>query len=330
MRALAAAALIALTAWTAPALGAEKSARKTVVATLAQIAEPLRVIADGRADIEALMGEGVDPHLYRLTRSDVAKLTRADMIVYNGLHLEAQMLGMMARFSTLKPVVAVSDTLTGGSEKSDNLLPWNGAAHDPHVWMDPALWARALGAAVEALAKLDPPNAALYRRNADSYFARLQEIDRKAKTAIASIPRASRALVTAHDAFGYFGRAFGIDVLAIQGISTESEAGIRRIEELVGTLADRRISAVFVETSVSERNVRALIEGAAARGHRVRIGGALFSDAMGPKGDYTGTYIGMFDHNVTTIVRALGGDAPADGFGGQLAESRDAGREGRK
>lgn len=319
---IAAFAALSAVAWQAQDAAAEPAARKVVVATIAQIGQPLTVIAAGRADIVTLMGEGVDPHLYRLTRADVAKLTRADLILYNGLHLEAQMIGMMRRFGAQKPVVAVGDTLLAG-----RLLPWRGnensATHDPHVWMDPGLWASALGAGVDALVRLDPANAAAYRGNAERYFAELAELDRRARAAIASIPPNTRALVTAHDAFGYFGRAYGIDVLAIQGISTESEAGIRKIEDLVGTLVSRRISAVFIETSVSERNVRALIEGAAARGHRVRIGGSLFSDAMGGKGDYTGTYLGMFDHNVTTIVRALGGDAPAHGLAGQLAERRE-------
>ncbi len=317
--ALACALGAAVAAW-APSAAA--SPRKTVVTTIAQIAEPLSVIVAGRADITPLMGEGVDPHLYRLTRADVAKLARADMILFNGLHLEAQMLGMLDRFSAGKPVIALGDALA-----QDRLLPWSGggteATRDPHIWMDPALWARALGVAVDALVRLDPANGATYRANADAYFAKLAELDRRARAAVATIPERARGLVTAHDAFGYFGRSYGLDVLPVQGISTESEAGIRRIETLVDTLVKRRIGAVFVETSVSERNVRALIEGAAARGHAVRIGGSLYSDAMGARGAYDGTYLGMFDHNVTTIVRALGGSVPENGLTGQLAERRD-------
>ena len=315
---LLAGAVALCSAWGSVGVAAAVAAPKTVVATIAQIGEPLTVIADGRVKILTLMGEGIDPHLYRLTRSDVAKLARADLIVYNGLHLEAQMIDMMNRFAERKPVVAIGDALA-----ADRLLPWQDGLHDPHVWMDPGLWAPALAVAVDAMAALDPANAALYRRNAAAYFSRLDALRADARKAIASIPDTARALVTAHDAFGYFGRAFGIEVMAIQGISTESEAGIRHIEELVETLVVRRIGAVFVETSVSERNVRALIAGAVARGHPVRIGGALFSDAMGGRGDYTGTYLGMFDHNVTTIVRALGGAAPARGFTGQLAERTD-------
>ena len=293
-------------------------ARKNIVTTIAQIGQPLVEITAGKADIITLMGDGVDPHLYRLTRSDVAKINRADIIFYNGLHLEAQMIDMLNRFAARKLVIGIADTLKG-----QNLLPWDGKTHDPHVWMDPALWAKALQAAVDALAQHDPENAATYRTNATAYFRKLEALDALARAAIATIPAASRALVSAHDAFGYFGRAYAIDVLAIQGVSTESEAGIRKVEMLVDTLAQRKIAAVFVETTVSTRNVRALIEGAAAQGHKVRIGGSLYSDAMGAKGGYTGTYLGMFDHNVTTIVRALGGTAPARGLGGQLAAELD-------
>ncbi|MFT5486134.1 MAG: manganese/zinc/iron transport system substrate-binding protein [Paracoccaceae bacterium] len=289
-------------------------ARKNVVTTIAQIGQPLAEITAGKADIVTLMGDGVDPHLYRLTRSDVAKINRADIIFYNGLHLEAQMLDMLNRFAARKPVVGIADTLAGR-----NLLPWDGKTHDPHVWMDPVLWAKALQAAVDALVQHDPANAATYRINAAAYFQKLKALDARARAAVATIPAASRALVSAHDAFGYFGRAYAIDVRAIQGMSTESEAGIRKIETLVDTLVQRKITAVFVETTVSTRNVRALIEGAAAQGHKVRIGGSLYSDAMGAKGGYTGTYLGMFDHNVTTIVRTLGGTAPPRGLGGQLA-----------
>ncbi len=294
------AVLLAFAAFLAVAPGA--AAMKSVVVTIAQIGEPLRVIADGKARVQTLMGKGVDPHLYRLTRADVLRLTRADLILYNGLHLEAQMQDMMARFSRRKPVVAVAESLTG-----TGLLRRSGRTLDPHVWMDPMLWMRALDAAVGALEDVDPDNAPIYRRNASAYFAKMKDLDARSRAAVASIPARARALVTMHDAFGYFGRAYGIDVLAIQGVSTESEAGIRKIEELVDALAERRIGAIFVETSVSDRGATALIEGAAARGHAVRVGGALYSDALGD--GRAATYLGMFDHNVGTIVRALGGAA---------------------
>ena len=292
--------LLAFATFLAVAPGA--AAMKSVVVTIAQIGQPLDVIASGRAHVHTLMGEGVDPHLYRLTRSDVVRLTRADLILYNGLHLEARMQDMMARFARRKPVVAVAESLIGTGS-----LRRTGRTRDPHVWMDPMLWMRALDAAVGALEAVDPENAPFYRRNATAYFARMRDLDARARAAVASIPARARALVTMHDAFGYFGRAYGIDVLAIQGVSTESEAGLRKIEELVDALVARRIGAIFVETSVSDRGATALIEGTAARGHAVRVGGALYSDALGS--GLAATYLGMFDHNVGTIVRALGGAA---------------------
>jgi manganese/zinc/iron transport system substrate-binding protein len=171
----------------------------------------------------------------------------------------------------------------------------------------------------DALIRLRPAEADAFRRNGDDLARRLVALDAYVKRVIGSIPEQRRVLVTAHDAFGYFARRYGIAVEGIQGLSTEAEAGLRRIQELVEMLSQRGVPAVFVETSVNDRNVRALIEGAAAKGHRVAIGGALFSDAMGPPGTYEGTYVGMMDHNATTIARALGGEAPPKGLNGRLA-----------
>lgn len=277
-----------------------------VVATIAHIGEPLGRIAAGRLRVETLMGPGVDPHLYRLTRSDVVRLRRARLIVYNGLRLEAQMRAMMDRFARRKPVVAVAEAVP-----RRELIALPGGAHDPHLWMDPALWRRALSAAVDAVARLDPAGAPLYRRRAARYFAEMAAADARAREAFASVPRRGRALVTAHDAFAYLGRAYGIDLLPVQGVSTAAEPGLHRIERLVDAVVRRRVAAVFVETSVSGRSVAAVVEGAAARGHRIAVGGTLLSDALGPRGGPTGTWLGMFEHNVATIVRGLGGAPPA-------------------
>jgi manganese/zinc/iron transport system substrate-binding protein len=184
--------------------------------------------------------------------------------------------------------------------------------------MDPDLWTRAAMAIRDALIAVDPEGADLYRANADAYTTELAALAQYADTALSSVPQSARVLISAHDAFNYFGARHGYEVLGIQGISTESEAGLQRIEELVDLLVSRDIGAVFVESSVSDRNVRALIEGAAAQGHIVQIGGELFSDAMGPTGSYEGTYLGMIDHNATVIARALGGDVPDLGRLGQL------------
>jgi manganese/zinc/iron transport system substrate-binding protein len=187
--------------------------------------------------------------------------------------------------------------------------------------MDVAAWMKCVDAVAAALAEYDPPHADDYRANADGYRARLRDLHDYVGGVIGSIPPAQRVLITAHDAFNYFGRSYGIEVRGIQGISTESEAGLDDINKLVDFIVQRKIPAVFVESSVSDKNVRALVEGAQQRGHPLRIGGSLFSDAMGASGTYEGTYIGMLDHNATTIARALGGEAPAGGMQGRLREA---------
>jgi manganese/zinc/iron transport system substrate-binding protein len=189
---------------------------------------------------------------------------------------------------------------------------------DPHLWMDPDLWSRVVLAVRDAMIAVRPEADATFSANADAYLADLQALTTYAADVLASVPAERRILLTSHDAFNYFGTAYGFEVVGIQGISTESEAGLQRIAELVDLLIARDIRAVFVETSVSDRNIRALIEGAQAEGHQVTIGGALFSDAMGEPGTYQGTYIGMIDSNATTIARALGGAAPAAGMQGLL------------
>ena len=190
---------------------------------------------------------------------------------------------------------------------------------DPHVWMDPLIWSSVAAEIGRALSVSLPDSADQISENLVEYQVELAALATYAKNTIAKVPADARVLVTAHDAFGYFGKGYGFEVLGIQGISTASEAGLNRISEVVNTLVERDIRAVFVETSVSDRNMRALIEGAAAQGHEVVIGGSLYSDAMGAEGTYEGTYIGMFDHNVTTIARALGAETDAGGMSGKLA-----------
>ncbi len=283
-----------------------------VVATTGMIADIARNIAADRAQVTSLMGEGVDPHLYRPTRSDMAALSRADLVLYNGLLLEGKMTDALERIAESgRRVHAVAAAIP----RDALLAPEGFEGHpDPHVWMDPNLWALAAESVRDHLIAADPDGETTYRDNAEAYLARLRSLQEYAAATLGSVPASSRALVTAHDAFNYFGRRYGYEVVGIQGISTESEAGVRDIERLVEMLVSRRIPAVFVETTVSERNINALIAGAAARGHTVTIGGSLYSDAMGPPGTYEGTYIGMIDHNVTTVARALGGIAPAGGF----------------
>ncbi|MEM7496560.1 MAG: zinc ABC transporter substrate-binding protein [Pseudomonadota bacterium] len=288
----------------------------SVVATTGMIADAARRIGGDLVTVSALMGPGVDPHAFRQTRSDVLAMTRADLVLWHGLYLEAQMEDFLIELGKRRSVVAVAeglprDRLIGHDDYADR--------RDPHVWMDPALWALVLERIRAALTETAPEHADAFADAAAGYTQEVLALLDYTRETLATVPKAKRVLLTAHDAFNYFGTAYGFDVVGIQGISTESEAGLARIEELVGLLVERDIRAVFVESSVSDRNVRALIEGAAARGHEVAIGGELFSDAMGAAGTYEGTYIGMIDHNATTIARALGGRAPERGMAGRLS-----------
>lgn len=297
--------------------GRDARARYRAVATVGMVTDVVRQVAGAHAEVEGIIGEGVDPHLYKPTRNDIATLESADIIFYNGLMLEGKMADVLVKVARGgRPVYAVTEEL----DRQFLLEPPEMQGHyDPHVWMDVSAWSRTVDVVAAALAEFDPPRADVYKANAERYQQRLAELHDYVTGVIASIPEQQRVLVTAHDAFNYFGRAYGIDVRGVQGLSTESEAGLEDINRLVEFIVSRDIQAVFVETSVADKNVRALIEGAAARGSTVRIGGTLYSDAMGAPGSYEGTYIGMLDANATTIARALGGDAPERGMQGKLA-----------
>jgi len=286
-----------------------------VVATVGMIADIARNVAGEHATVESIMSEGIDPHLYKPTRSDVVRLDSADVVFYNGLFLEGKMAEVLDKVRERgKPIFAVGELIG----QRGYGLGESGQHYDPHLWMDVQAWILGVQAVAESLAQFDPAHADEYHSNEREYVSKLLALDAYARQVIGSIPESQRVLVTAHDAFAYMGRAYGLEVRGIQGISTESEAGLRHINELIDFLIARRLPAVFVESSVADKNVRALVEGAAAKGHEVRIGGSLFSDAMGAPGTYEGTYVGMIDHNVTIIARALGGDAPPRGLNGLL------------
>ena len=293
-----------------------------IAATTGMVADIVRQVAGDRGEVTSIIGEGVDPHLYVPTRSDVAALMEADIVFYSGLLLEGKMTDTLIRVArSARPVHAVTELV----DESLLLQPEEYAGHyDPHLWMDVGGWMQAVQAVTEALAAFDPEGMNGYRERADGYTATLGKLHDYARRVLGSIPEQQRILVTAHDAFNYFGRAYGLEVAGIQGISTESEAGLDRINRLVDLLVTRQVGAVFVETTIADRNVRALIEGAAARGHQVVVGGELYSDAMGRPGTYEGTYVGMLDHNVTTVARALGGAAPEGGFQGRLSPGGEA------
>ena len=292
--------------------------RLKVVATTGMIADAARQVGGDLVDVKALMGAGVDPHAYRQTRTDIVALAKADLVLWHGLYLEAQMEDFLVSLGKRGKVIAVAEALP-----KELLISHADYAdkYDPHVWMDPERWTKVILAVRDALIAERPDAKAVIKANAAQHIEEVEKLAGYSKRALATVPADSRVLLTAHDAFNYFGEAYGFEVIGIQGISTESEAGLNRIRELVDLLVARNIGAVFVESSVSDRNIKALIEGAAAQGHTVKVGGELFSDAMGRDGTYEGTYLGMIDHNATTITRALGGKAPDRGMTGALEAS---------
>ena len=282
------------------------AAEVRVVATTTVVADLVRQVGGERVSVESLMADGVDPHSYRATPRDADRLLRADVIVASGLHLEGKLAQLLERLSRRRNVVAVAEAVPEAK-----LLPIGNGLFDPHVWFDAALWSHCPAAVAEALAKLDAAGAAGYQQRAEAYAARLQRLDAEVRARLAGIPAARRVLITAHDAFRYFGRAYGLEVVGVQGTSTESEAGLADMNRLVELVVSRGIPAVFVETSVADRNVTALREGAAARGQQLSLGGRLYSDALGPAGSDGDTLERALLANVETIVAALGGAAPA-------------------
>ena len=291
--------------------------RLNVVATTGMIADAARNVGGDAVEVREMMGSGVDPHAYRQTRTDIVAMKNADIVLWHGLYLEAQMEKFMLELAETNNVVAVAESLPSnmliGHDDYDDKF-------DPHVWMNPNLWSRVVLTIRDNLIAAAPEHDAMFRANTDAHLKEIRGLARYATDVLSSIPPESRVLLTAHDAFNYFGSTYGFEVIGVQGISTESEAGLQRISELVNELVARDVRAIFVESSVSDRNIRALVEGAAAQGHKVIIGGELFSDAMGESGTYEGTYIGMIDHNATLITRAFGGEAPEKGMSGRLSQ----------
>ncbi|MDR9791440.1 MULTISPECIES: metal ABC transporter solute-binding protein, Zn/Mn family [Aeribacillus] len=276
-----------------------KDGKINVVTTIAQIGEPLSVIGGDRLNVKSLMGPSVDPHLYKATQSDMETLEEADIIFYNGLHLEANMVEIFEKISESKPVLAVGETIP-----EESLLKDEKGVVDPHIWFDLDLWQQALDAAVEQLKEFSPEDADYFEENKKKYFARLADLKKEAEK-LADIPESQRVLVTAHDAFGYFGRMHGIKVVGLQGLSTDSEIGITDIQDTIDIIKKYKVPAVFIESSINEKSIKAVIEGAKSEGINVTLGGELYSDAMGEEGTEEGTYIGMYRHNINTIYEAL-------------------------
>ena len=276
-----------------------------VVTTIGMITDIVENVGGNRVEVIGLMGPGVDPHLYKPSAGDVQKLNSAALIFYNGLHLESKMGDVLAKMSGNTKTVAVTDAV----DRSLLLTPpeFEGQ-YDPHLWFDVTLWMKAVGKVRDILSEYDPDSTLMYWSNAQRYFAKLAELHEYVKAQVERVPSEQRVLVTAHDAFNYFGKAYGFEVRGLQGISTATEAGIADVQDLSTFIAERRIPAIFVESSVSPRSLEAVKAAVKSKGFNVEIGGELFSDAMGNQGTPEGTYIGMVRHNVDTIVNALIGE----------------------
>ncbi len=279
--------------------------RLNVVATTGQIADTVANVGGDQIKLTTLLGPGIDPHAYVPTEGNMTTLQNAQIIFYNGLHLEARMdrvLQQIAQNSNVT-VVAVAETLPELS-----LLSWEpeaGMPHDPHVWNDVRLWIQVTEIIRDTLVTADPAHAEIYAANAATYIEQLQTLHNDIQAAVSQIPQERRVLVTAHDAFGYFGRAYGFAVEAVQGISTETEASTADIQALANLVVKRQVPAIFIETTISPRTIEAVQAAVRAAGHEVTLGGELFSDAIGEPGTPAGTYIGMMRHNTDTIVAAL-------------------------
>jgi manganese/zinc/iron transport system substrate-binding protein len=278
-----------------------ESGKMVVTTTTGQVADVVKNVGGDKVDVISLMGPGIDPHLYRASQGDIKKLNDAEIIFYNGIHLEGKMEDIFEKMSKDKPTVAVADSIP-----ADQLLTAKGSnSHDPHVWFDIQAWIHVVDTVEQELTKLSPENEEQFKENALHYKEELEEMDQYAREQIATIPEESRVLVTAHDAFNYFGHAYGLEVMGLQGLSTDSEYGLKDVQALVDTIVERNIKAVFIESSISGKSIQAVVEGAKKQNHDVVIGGKLYSDAMGEEGTDEGTYIGMFKHNVDTIVSSL-------------------------
>ena len=275
-----------------------------MVATIGQIADAAKNVGGELVEVEALMGAGIDPHLYKASEGDIFDLLDADLILYNGLHLEGRMGEVLDEFSGEKVVVAVAE----GIPHDQLLFPEQFAGqYDPHVWFDPTLWAYGVERVRDALIEVDPDNEGTYTANAEAYLAQLAALDAESLAKMATVPEENRTLVTAHDAFNYFGRHYGLEVVGLQGLSTDTEAGVGDLQQVTKLIVELGVPAIFIESSVSPRTIEAVQAAVRDRGHQVAIGGELFSDAMGAEGTEEGTYIGMVEHNVNTITEALGG-----------------------
>ena len=274
-----------------------------IVTTTSMITDLVKNIGGDQVEVEGLMGAGVDPHLYKASEGDVSKLATADMILYNGLHLEGKLVEVFEKMQKQKiNTVAISDAL----DKKDLIGSSHFASnYDPHIWFDVENWEKITLYIAEKLSEAQPENKAIFTANAQKYLQELKTLKQELTAEIATLPEDQRRLVTAHDAFNYFGKAFKFEVVGLQGLSTATEAGVQDVQKTAAYIIDHKVKSVFIESSVPRRTVEALQAAVNSKNHQVKIGGTLFSDALGNPGSPEGTYIGMFKYNVHTIVEAL-------------------------
>jgi len=284
-----------------PLKSEKKDPKIAVICTTSLIFDVVRRVGGERIEARALMGPGVDPHLYRAREGDIHALIAAEIIFYNGLHLEGKMGDLLAKMSSRACVVAVSDCIPKDQLRSSEFA----GIYDPHIWHDVALWAQVVRFVGERLAHYAPEHAAYFKRNTDTYLQELAQLQEWLQKAISTIPVAQRVLVTAHDAFGYFGAAYGFEVVGLQGMSTDAEVGTKDMTDLVSFLVSRRVPVIFIESSIAQRNIEAVQKGCAFRGWPIKIGDELFSDALSDGAGPAPTYVDMMKHNVMAMIEGL-------------------------
>ena len=281
----------------------KSNGKLNVVTTTSMITDLVKNIGGDYINLQGLMGSGVDPHLYKASEGDVTKLVNANVIFYNGLHLEGKLVEVFEKMGTAsKTPIALGDVLDKSTLIGSDYFA---SSYDPHVWFDIDYFRQFTNKVTQVLSEKDPDNAANFRANETAYLLRLDNLQSRIKTTIETLPRDKRILVTAHDAFNYFGKAYDFEVVGLQGLSTATEAGVQDVQNLSTFIIENNIKAVFVESSVPKRTIEALQAAVISKGHEVAIGGTLYSDALGNAGTVEGTYIGMFEYNVNTIVNAL-------------------------
>jgi len=281
----------------------QKNGKLNVVTTTTMITDLVKNIGGDHINVQGLMGSGVDPHLYKASEGDVTKLVNADIIFYNGLHLEGKLVEVFEKMgSQTKTPIALGEELDKNTLIGSDYFASN---YDPHVWFDIDYFKQFVNKVTQVLSEKDPENEAQYKANQASYIHQLDDLQTKLKSIIDTLPKDKRILVTAHDAFNYFGKAYDFEVVGLQGLSTATEAGVQDVQKLSAFIIDKDIKAIFVESSVPKRTIEALQAAVKSKGHEVVIGGTLYSDALGNAGTIEGTYIGMFEYNVNTIVNAL-------------------------